>query len=323
MLEFKNISNILKAEVLKLSRLWNDEYGFIFPISEELLNRNTFLTKGFLPNNSYVALVDGKPVGFIFNKVWEHSVNIESYQNVGWISLLFVAKAFRKQGIGTELLNKSFEGFKKLGVETVYLGKDYQNFFPGLPVDLKSSLEWFTKRGFEALYQTNDLLNSIGFKSELKEYTDHGNYEIRFGNKNDFPKIIDFFERNFPGRWLVEFLDYQENGGDGSDYLICLDSEQNVCGFCRTASYKTNINLIGYSLTWRDRFVKLGGVGPLGVDRDYRHKNIAYNLLVSAIDKLYSEGCKNLIIDWTNLMDLYRKFNFEIWKTYWYVQTKI
>ena len=58
-------------------------------------------------------------------------------------------------------------------------------------------------------------------------------------------------------------------------------------------------------------------------NRDYRHKNIAYNLLVSAIDKLYSEGCKNLIIDWTNLMDLYRKFNFEIWKTYWYVQTKI
>lgn len=321
MITYKNFKDYLKVKVLKLHSLWNDELGFIFPISEELMQRNTYNTLGFLEEHSYVALNDNEPIGFVINKIWLHDYHIENNLNTGWISLIYVKKKFRNMGIGSELLQKSIDAFKSLGCTKIYLGRDYQNFFPGLPVDLKAHLKWFTKRGFCGLYDTNDLVNNkLDFKYELRDYTDNSPYTIRIGNKLDLPKIDAFFKKNFPGRWHVEFLDYVSNGGNGSEYLICLDQFENVCGFCKIQTFDTPINLIGYSLTWRSRFDRIGGIGPLGVDKDYRHKNIAYNLLVSSINELIDRNCQKAIIDWTNLMELYRKFGFEIWKSYTYLQ---
>lgn len=321
MICYKNFKDYLKVKVLKLHSLWNDELGFIFPISDELMQRNTYGTLGFLEEHSYVALNDNEPVGFVINKIWSHDYKVEHYLNTGWISLIFVKKEFRNRGIGSELLEKSVNAFKQLGCNKIYLGRDYQNFFPGLPIDLKANRNWFTKKGFSTSYDTNDLVNNkLCSKYELRDYVDNSSYEIRLGNKSDLPKLKTFFEKNFPGRWLVEFDDYVLNGGCGSEYLVCLDQQKNVCGFCKIQTYKTPITLIGYSLTWRDRFDRLGGIGPLGVDKDYRHRNIAYNLLVSGINELIDNNCQKAIIDWTNLMELYRKFGFEIWKSYSYLE---
>lgn len=321
MIYYTNFLNYLKVKVLKLHSLWNDELGFIFPISDELMKRNTYDTLGFLEEHSFVAICDDQPVGFVINKIWSHDYEIENYKNTGWISLIYVKKEYRNRGIGTELLERSKSAFKKLGCNNIFLGRDYQNFFPGLPVELKAHLKWFAKRGFESHYDTNDLVNyNLSSKYELRNYLDGNSYEIRLGNKKDFPKIKTFFEKNFPGRWLVEFSDYVLNGGNGSEYLVCLDQQENVCGFCKVQTYKTPIELIGYSLTWRNRFVRAGGIGPLGVDKDYRHNNIAYNLLVAGYNHLIDDGCQTAIIDWTNLMELYRKFGFEIWKSYTYLQ---
>lgn len=318
---YKSFKSFSKEKALKLNKLWNDELGFIFPISEELMQRNTYDTQGFLEEYSYVAVINEEPVGFVINKIWSHEYQLEAYLNTGWISLIYVKKEFRNQGIGSELLNKSLSAFKSFNCNKVFLGRDYQNFFPGLPVDLKAHVKWFAKRGFSGLYDTNDLVNNkLDSKYELRTYLDNLNYTIRLGNKNDLPKIDAFFKKNFPSRWHVEYLDYVSNGGNGFEYLICLDPEENVCGFCKIQTFDTPINLIGYSLTWRNRFDRIGGVGPLGVDKDYRHKNIAYNLLVSAINELIDRNCQKAIIDWTNLMELYRKFGFEIWKSYTYLQ---
>ncbi len=318
---YVNFKSYSKEKALKLHKLWNEELGFIFPISDELMQRNTYDTEGFLEEQSFVAICNEEPVGFIINKIWSHKYQLEAYLNTGWISLIYVKKEFRNNGIGTLLLQKSLDVFKSLGCTKVFLGKDYQNFFPGLPVDLKAHVKWFTNRGFSGLYDTNDLVNNnLVSKYELREYLDDTKYKIRLGNKFDLPKIDAFFQKNFPSRWHVEYLDYVSNGGNGSEYLICLDQFENVCGFCKIQTFETPINLIGYSLTWRKRFDRIGGVGPLGVDKDYRHKNIAYNLLVSAINELIDRNCQKAIIDWTNLMELYRKFGFEIWKSYTYLQ---
>ena len=308
-----------------LPNLWNQEYGFIFPITDELFQRNTYGTKGFLPENSYVALVDNQPIGFIITKTWDDDYKIPAYESVGWISLIFVQQAFRSQGIGTRLLDLSINYFKNQGIKHIYLGKDYQNFFPGLPKDLKAFGDWFSKRGFEALYETNDLINlnlSI-FSKELLPYHDHHEYLIRLAKKEDLPQLLDFMTREFPGRWFVELKDYLNNGGKGDEYLICLNSSQEVVGFCRIGTYQTPINLIGFSLTWRARFARLGGLGPLGVAKDHRHNNIAHNLLVTGVMELRNRGCNQAIIDWTNLLELYRKYGFEIWKTYIYTEIKL
>ncbi len=322
MISYLNFQKFNKEDILNLRNLWNDEFGFIFPMTKELFERNTYLTRGFKENISYVALDNNKPVGFIINKIWE-TTNVDGiYENIGWISLIFVSKKYRKLGIGSKLLELTESNFRKLGITEINLGKDYQNFFPGLPKDLKQYLDWFKKRGFEDLYETNDLINNRLQKFNLKQKPNN-DLEVRTATKDDFKELINFMEKNFPGRWLVELKDYIKNEGTGKEFIICLTKDKKIVGFCKACSYNTLINQISFSLTWRERFIRLGGIGPLGVDANFRKQHIAYNLIVKAIEELKNANCEEAIIDWTNLLEFYRKFDFEIWKTYIYIKKNL
>lgn len=320
MLIYRNFKSFNKQFILNLRNLWNNEFGFIFPISLELFNRNTYLTNGFLEEYSYVVLEDDSPIGFIINKYWPTTNEDGLYESTGWISLIYVLKQYRKKGIGTKLIELSLEAFKSLNIKKIYLGKDYQNFFPGLPKDLKEHLEWFRKRGFVDLYETNDLINlNASTNLILKDSP----FEYKICAKDLLPNLIEFMKKNFPGRWLKELNDYIKYGGDGSEFVICADSSNTIYGFCRIGKYNTPIEKIAFSLTWRNRFDKLGGIGPLGVDSNFRKQNIAYNMIVYGINFLKENCCECLIIDWTNLLSFYRKFGFEIWKTYIYIEKNL
>ena len=305
-----------------LNHLWNDEYGFIFPITDQLFYHKTLKAHGFLEEASFVALVDNLPVGFVTTKIYLHPHDIESYHNVGWINLIFVKKNYRNRGIGNSLLDLATKALIEKGVTKIYLGKDYQNYFPGQPKDLKIFNDWFIKRGFNALYETNDLINYHLKETNLPflPYHNQAEYHLHLLESNEHEKLQLFFQKNFDGRWLVEYEDYLMNGGSGSEFVICTDANQNVVGFCRIGTWKTPINQSAFSLTWRERFEHLGGIGPLGVDKDHRHNNIAYNLIVYAINELKQRGCDEAIIDWTNLLEFYRLFGFELWKTYTYFE---
>ena len=85
----------------------------------------------------------------------------------------------------------------------------------------------------------------------------------------------------------------------------------------------TDILLSSYSLTWRKRFMALGGIGPLGVDTSYRNKNIGYDIVAYAHNVLIDNNVSNIIIDWTGLLDFYRQFGFEVFKSYFYMTKTI
>ena len=135
-------------ELNKLYGMWNEEFGFIFPITEELFNKNVVEYGDNIFDESFVALVDNEAVGFIIGKTWSKDIVVPTYDKTGWVSLIYVKPKFRKQGIGSKLLEKVEEIFESKNLESIFLGKDYYNFFPGLPVDLKYFRPWFEKRGF-------------------------------------------------------------------------------------------------------------------------------------------------------------------------------
>lgn len=323
MINYLKFNSFKEKEILELRNLWNEELEFIFPISEELFKRNTYLTEGFLEDGSYVALVDNNPVGFIISKVWNTTKIDGLYENIGWITLIYVSKKFRNQGIGSNLISLVENDLKSKGITNIFLGKDYQNFFPGLPIDLKEHYKFFEKRGYTGLYQTHDLVNNNLSAELLNRDFNHNIYDIKVCTENDFPELIKFMKKNFPGKWLIELQDYIKNGGTGKEFVVCINDKGRICGFVKACSYQTPIKLIGFSLTWRDRFDRLGGIGPLGVDSDCRRQNIAYNMIVYSINYLRSLGCQSLIIDWTNLLSFYRQFGFEVWKTYTYIEKKL
>jgi ribosomal protein S18 acetylase RimI-like enzyme len=310
----------------KLYNLCNEEFGFIFPITEELFQKNVYNYGKCALNYSFVAIEKEEVLGFIIGKVWDDKYEVKGYESIGWISLLYVKPSVRRQGIGTLLTEKIEKIFKEENKAIIYLGKDYCNFFPGLPVELKIHRSFFEKRGYTLNYDTNDLIKKVTEKTPLeilKPYKDGKNYLIRRANVNDFPMIDNLLKKNWPGRWHMEFLDYVNNGGNGNEYMICIDENNVVCGFCKVCDITTPLILSGYSMNFYDRFEFLGGIGPLGVDIEYRKRNIANNILKTIINELINKKVSEIIIDWTNLMHIYQKYGFEIWKSYTYVYKEI
>lgn len=311
-----NFNSLTDKEIIY--QLWNREYEKIYPITKELFYRN--LDNAYY-DASFIAIIDNKIVGFIIGKIWQDDFVIQSYTDAAWISLIYVCPKYRKQGIGEILLNKSEEVFKKLGKNILHLGKDYHNYFPGLPVDFAKTLPWFEKRGFISPGQTYDLIRETTTNKKLN--IENQDYLFRLGTIQDKEEIIDFISRVWPGRWTKEAIEYFDLGGDGKEYLLCLNKDNKIIGFCKVCGPNTKTNLISFSLTWRARFSSLGGIGPLGIDPDYRKKHLGIDLVSSAVNHLIDEGTNYIIIDWTGLLEFYRHMGFEVWKSYFYASKKI
>ena len=312
-MEFIKIN--FKKDLESIKDIWNKEYELIYPISQALIERNTI---NAYSDASFIAKENEEIAGFIISKNYDDDYHNELYKEIGWISLIYVIPKYRNKGIGSTLLKKVESEFIKLNKKVLFLGKDFNNFFPGLPIDLKKHLGWFEKRGFTRLYNTCDLIKNKDIKIPLR------NNSIKFTLGNEIPKekIIEFLDANWPGRWTKEAKEYFEFGGEGKEYLIGLDGDK-VCAFAKLGFPDTPTKLISYSLTWRNKFDSLGGIGPLGVDKSYRGQNIGYDLVACATNILLDSGAEEIIIDWTNLLDFYRKFGYEVWKSYEYLQKNL
>ncbi len=302
----------------ELIRLWNQEYQNIYPITKELWMRNI---ENIDYDASFVAYIKDEIVGFILGKTWNDEYLIESYLNVGWVSLIFVKKSERKKKIGTTLLNECFNAFNLKNKKIVYLGKDVHNFFPGLPVDFSKNIPFFEKNGFKYSYQTFDLIRRNEEKLPLKNI--NCGFTFRKANLLDKDEIIKFINKNWPGRWTYEAIEYFNKGGNGNEYLLSINNQNEICAFVKVCYPNTNINHISNSFTWYKRFDALGGIGPLGVTPSYRGRHLGYDIVAYAVNILIDEQASDLIIDWTGLLEFYRTLGFEVWKSYYYLTKKI
>ena len=218
----------------------------------------------------------------------------------------------------------------KSNVATIQIGSDIDNFFPGIPSDFDNLTDVFLKkRGYDIGRYTHDLLKhitkddlmendeaiTIKFNDEEKEI------KFRYAKEEDKERTYDFFRKCFFGRWFAEAYEYFEDNDIKHEYLLALDGDK-VVGFLRVNfGY---IKKISYNNTWRNNFDNdLVGIGPLGIDPDYRRYGIAKHLIKKGISDAYKEGFTNAMIDWTGLMHIYQKYGFQVWKCYAYAIKKI
>lgn len=303
----------LKKDIYEL---WNETYGNIYPITEELFKRNS---SNLCYNSSFIALDENeKIVGFILTKIWNNSFLINGYSDSGWINLFCVSSQYRNLGIGSKLLELAEKEMRKMKKNRLYLGRDLLNYFPGLPIDLKNNAEWFEKRGFNQLGNTCDLIKIIKDKNCEKLLLRNNTYTFRLATLADKDGLLELMTKNWPGRWKEEMTEYFNNGGTGREYAIALDGNK-ICAFAKIGFPQTPEPLESYSLTWRNRFKSLGGIGPLGVDADYRKRNLGYDIVAFANNVLIDNNATEIIIDWTSLLDFYRKMGFEVFKSYLYM----
>ena len=308
MIEIKDFTSI--SDYDEIRKLWNEEVGFIFPITEKLFNHHVVNSLYLTPNASYVAYLDNKLVGVIITKTYSGD-EILAYNDRVWISLFYVSKYFRKRGIGSLLLEKVVDEAKKMGKKMIQIGQDLGNFFPGIPCDFDNlTAPFLEKRGFKMLGYTHDLLLKEPFNKEIIIKND---LDYRYATLSDKDELLKFMEKNFPGRWNFELKEYYENEIKFNNYFIARN-EKKVVGFVRV-NRKDNEN-ISYNINWYDRFDDLIGIGPLGVDKDERGKGISKEMLSVLLKGFANQGKNEILIDWTGLLVYYQQFGFEVWKCY-------
>ena len=71
----------------KVLKLWNDEIGYIYPITKEMFNQNINNCKYFDNNVSFVAYIDNKIVGFLLGKVYDNNPLMSKYIDTSFISV--------------------------------------------------------------------------------------------------------------------------------------------------------------------------------------------------------------------------------------------
>ena len=330
MIDYK-IVNFDSKYSLDILNLWNSEVGFIFPLSQKMFDQKINNCKYFNNQSSFVVFLNEKVIGFVLSKKYDNNPIIQKYLNKGWISLIYVGQKYRKNGIGSLLLEKSEEELKKLGVTSISIGSDIHNFFPGVPNDFDNLTDVFLrKHGYNVSYYTHDLVKKLT-KEDIIKYQSYNenkyleNSEVvevilRYATINDKEELLDFFKRCFYGRWYDECIEYFENNQIQKEYLLAIVNNR-IVGFLRVNNQL--IDEISYNLNWSSRFNKLVGIGPLGVDPAYRSRGIAKMLLYYSISDSSKNGYTEAMIDWTGLVTYYQKFGYEIWKCYQYANKNI
>ncbi|MGD9605072.1 MAG: GNAT family N-acetyltransferase [Bacilli bacterium] len=290
--------------------LWNREMGKIFPITKKIFFQNISHCPDLNKSASSFAFDETGLVGFLFAKEFNNEA-IKKYQNMGFVSLFYISKKHRNQGIGSKLLEMCEQVFIQRQKTEIVIGRDYHNFFPGVPNDFDNLTgPWLEKRHYNYARTTHDLVNWL----PAKNYPiTNKQYIYRYANTNDYNAMLDFFDRNFPGRWKYEYQEFIEKTPDEQSYYIALDHDL-VVAFTRIND--ESLSLIPYNLTWVSRFSSLGALGPLGVDKNYRKQKLGNDIVSAGLNELIKKGCHPIMIDWTGLLEFYQQFGFEVWKGY-------
>lgn len=206
MIKYVGYDSIYNKECYDLFVDFVREEKFFKEIGEEEFNQKLFLNASFQKEGTFIALESEKVVGFISGMVKE-SEN-DNPNASGFIHTMVVKKEYRRQGIGSkllELVEEYFQSKGRMSSRWVFLGNInwawripyYPNHeHPGAPcVRINSDLYLF-------LLHHGYVINSIheGFHLPLSEY--------------ELPqKVIDMMKKNQEDGYTVEVYDEKKHYG--------------------------------------------------------------------------------------------------------------
>lgn len=296
----------------ELVELWNKELAVDFPMRKELFIQNSFNDVNVSYEGSYIAVDDQDHViGFVVAKRWQETIDVKMDPKRGWIQVLLIDSTHRGKGLGTKLLKRAEAQLKGNGVEEMQLGGDPFHYFSGIPDQYKNAQKLAEKHGYTKRVDTYDLINHLDKKYDLPV---DNSVVFSILKKEDEVDLILFLERCFPGRWVYETMKYFEMNGDGREFVVVKKKGQ-IIGFCRIND--SHSPFIAQNVYWSPLFEQeVGGIGPLGIDANEQKQGYGLAIVQAAIAYLQERNTETIIIDWTILVDFYKKLDFNPWKIY-------
>ncbi len=287
-------------------QIWNAAAHPDYPINERLFAYNFIPCTGETIEGR-LAVRDDEPAGFVLACAVKDGP-------LGWVSAVAVHPLAQRQGLGSELLNWAEGWLKEKRCKRVRLGGNLRPFVPGLPYAMRVSLPFFEKHGYEA---SADQPYEYDIARSLKEYkamySKPGQAVLSPMQPGEESLLLEFLEREYPGRWEFEAREFVRNRGRASDFLLLRVNGQ-VHGFCRLTISDSERPIERF---YPQRLPRpWGQFGPLGLSKATRGQGLGGYMIDAAAVHLQSLGVAGCVIDWTSLVSLYGKFGFTVYNQY-------
>lgn len=304
--------------------LWNAAFAPSFPLREVLLRQNMLLDPHFDPAGAWLACDatgDGRLVGCAVAKVAREPLGADGLRpDRGWLSVVAVHPGHRRRGIGTALVRAAEAFLRAHDRPTAVLGGDPAHFFPGVP-DGYGAPEFFQTAGYALRGEAYDLRRSLdGYRTPetvTAARAANSGVEVRPLRAGEEAALLRFLDAVFPGRWRYTVARFLEHGGPVDDVMGAVKGGE-VAGFAML--FHPRSCWIGPSIAWAGPSDGArpaeGGLGPMGLAPELRGRGLGHVLLDRAMVHLATLGVREMVIDWTILLDFYGALGFAPWRRY-------
>jgi GNAT superfamily N-acetyltransferase len=290
-------------------QIWNAASHVDYPINERFLSYNLVASTGEVIEGR-LAIHHGEAAGFVLACAMLDDPKI----TLGWVSAIAVHPSAQRQGVGHELLTWAENWLKEKGCTRVRIGGNVRPFLPGLPYVMRNNLAFFKKHNYQPPPDQPceyDIARSL--KDYQPIYLQPSHADLSSLQPGEEGLLLDFLQREYPGRWEFEAREFVQNGGRASDFLL-LRVHGEVHGFSRLTLPDSERPIERF---YPQRLPQpWGQYGPLGLSQAVRRQGLGGYLIDAAALHLKSLGVDGCVIDWTSLVNLYGKFGFKIYNQY-------
>ncbi|HEV2439204.1 MAG TPA: GNAT family N-acetyltransferase [bacterium] len=298
--------------------VWNAAAGSAFPLREALFRQNTLADPHFDPAGASLArdTATGRVIGCGIAKVAREPLGADGLRpDRGWLSFMVVHPAYQRRGIGTALLRAGEAFLRARERPRAVLGGDPAHFFPGVP-DETGAAGFFEAGGFALRGEAYDLHRSLaGYETPATvtaARSANPEIEVRPLAAGDEDALLRFLDATFPGRWRYTIARFLRGGGPIGDVMGVV-RRGAVHGFALL--FHPRSRWIGPSIAWAPPAggrsdPAAGGLGPMGLAPELRGRGLGHVLLDRAVGHLAALGVREMVIDWTILLDFYGTLGF-------------
>lgn len=288
----------VKNTINDLINNWNEEFKN-YPLSERLIKEKLLEHKDHVKSYSILSDDNEYIASIILKKCLRGNILN------GYISLVYVNKKYRHQGIGTMMINDAIEYFRNEDVPSLWLGCDYGCLYSGLFIDNnEDSHKFFLNRGFLFDHNTHNLLLSKKIDIDLNLGSE---FKYTLLEENRREEFLDFVLNTFSFRW------YNENIKTDCKDVVLILKDDKIVAFARICMKDSKVltNGINNYLKYENEGRVLGALGPLGVARELRKTGLGKQIVLYGVSELFKRGASDILVDWTSLVEFYKKVCFE------------
>lgn len=279
------------------------------PITQKRFRNLVLLDANFDPAGLRIACAGDLLIGCCYairRQLPMHGTELEP--DNGWIPWLFVSPSYRKQGVGSRLLQEATEFLKEKNRKNVFFSSYAPNYIlPGMDeAAYPEGYQFLLKHGFAIQYSPVAMDYSlVGYEipsdvKALKQQRIDEGYTFGFALDKDLVELIQFAAAAFNPDWGRAIREGILQGMPLTQILVARDKEQVLVGFCLYGGYEGV----------RERF------GPFGVDPKRQGTGLGKILLYDCLAAKRAEGLHGSWFLWTGETSpagrLYKRVGFKV-----------